>query len=213
MTGKECQRYSGLFFSKAKDAEAAHDEEAQGAFAVLGGITSMMLNADSREEPFGPMMVLSTGRSAALEDFTDNHLDALKEVVSEASDPEMRARVADVIWYRKRDHRAAEPAVKSYLESAANLRSSGDWLSELERAERAVALAAELGRPDELWSKVVGYVEGAVREYEGVWRSEQRPRNPNDDSRNAGMIPTVPSARYRVFTIRVIRVARNHRAN
>jgi hypothetical protein len=41
----------------------------------------MMLNADSREEPCSPMMVLSTGRSAILEDFTDNHLNALKEVV------------------------------------------------------------------------------------------------------------------------------------
>lgn len=37
-----------------------------------------------------------------------------------------------------------------------------------------MALAAELGRPDGLWSEVVGYVEGAVREYEGV-RSD-RPR-------------------------------------
>lgn len=173
---KECERYSGLFFSKAKDAEEANDKEAQEAFALLGGITSMMLNADSREEPFSPMMVLSTGRSAALEDFTDNHLDALKEVVAEATDPELRARIADVIWCRKRDHRMAKLAVRSYLESAANLRSSDDWLSELERVERAMALAAELGRPDELWSKVVGYAEGAVREYEGVRVDRPRAR-------------------------------------
>jgi hypothetical protein len=54
---KECQRYSGLFLSKAREAEEANDKEAQEAFALLGGITSMMLNADSREEPFSPMMV------------------------------------------------------------------------------------------------------------------------------------------------------------
>ncbi len=173
---KECQRYSGQFFSKAKDAEAANDKEAQEAFRVLGGITSMMLNADSREEPFSPMMVLSTGRSAALEDFTDNHLDALKEVVAEATDPELRARIADVIWCRKRDHRMAKLAVSSYLESAASLRSNDDWLSELERVERAMALTAELGRPDELWSEVVRYVEGAVREYEGVRFDRPRAR-------------------------------------
>jgi hypothetical protein len=173
---KECQRYSGLFFSKAREAEAAGDREAQEAFAVLGGITSMMLNADSREEPFSPMMVLSTGRSAALEDFTDNHLDALKEVVAEATDPELRARIADVIWCRKRDHRMAKLAVRSYLESAASLRSNDDWLSELKRVERAMALVAELGRPDELWPKVVGYAEGAVREYEGVRFDRPRAR-------------------------------------
>lgn len=173
---KECQRYSGLFFSKAKDAEGANDKEAQETFTVLGGITSMMLNADSREEPFSPMMILSTGRSAALEDFTDNHLDALKEVVDETTDPELRARITDVIWCRKRDHRMAKLAVRSYLESAASLRSNDNWLSELKRVERAMALAAELGRPDELWSQAVGYTEGAVREYEGVRFDRPRAR-------------------------------------
>ncbi len=173
---KECQRYSGLFLSKARAADKANDKEAQEAFAVLAGATSMMLNADSREEPFGPMMVLSTGRSTALEDFTDIHLNALKEVVTEATDSELRARIADILWCRKRDHRAAELAVKSYLKSSARLRSSDDWLSELERVERAMALAAELGRPDELWSKVVGYAEAAVREYLGVRFDRPRAR-------------------------------------
>ncbi len=171
---KECDHYSRLFISKAKEVEEDGDEEAREAFAVLGGVTSMMLNADSREEPFRPMMVFSTGRSAVLEDFTDNHLSALGEVVSGVSDPELRARIGDVLWCRKRDHKAALLAVESYLGSAANLGSVGDWLSEVERAERAMALASELGRPEGLWSEVVGYVEEAVREYEGV-RSD-RPR-------------------------------------
>lgn len=171
---KECQRYSGLFFSKAKEAEEANNKEAHEAFTVLGGMTSMMLNADSREEPFSPMMVLSTGRSAALEDFTDNHLDALKDVVAEATDPELRSRITDVIWCRKRDHQMAKLAVRSYLESAASLRSNDNWLSELKRVERAMALSAELGRPDELWLEIVRYVEEAVREYEGV--KVDRPR-------------------------------------
>lgn len=173
---KKCQRYSRLFFSRAKEAEEANDEEAQEAFKVLGGITSMMLNADSREEPFSPMMLLSTGRSAAREDFTTNHLDALKEVVAEATDPELRARIADVIWCCKRNHQMAKLAISSYLYSAVDLRSNDDWLSELERVERAMALAAELGRPDELWAEAVGYAEGAVREYEGVRFDRPRAR-------------------------------------
>lgn len=136
----------------------------------------MKLDSDSREEPFGPMTVLSTGRSAALEDFTDNHLNALKELMPEASDPELHARIGDVLWCRKRDYQAAELAAKSYLESAANLRSHDNWLSELKRVERAMALVAELGRPTDLWSKVVEYVEVAVKEYEGVRFDRPRAR-------------------------------------
>ena len=40
---KECQRYSGLFLSKAEEAKEAGDGEAREAFAVLGELTSMML--------------------------------------------------------------------------------------------------------------------------------------------------------------------------
>ena len=40
---KECQRYSGLFLSKAEEAKETGDGEAREAFAVLGDVTSMML--------------------------------------------------------------------------------------------------------------------------------------------------------------------------
>lgn len=173
---RKCQYYSTGFFSAAKEAGEAGDEEAQEAFAVLGGITSMALKAYSREEPFTPLLVFNTGRSAILEDFTDNHLDSLGEVVAEASDPELRARIADVIWCRKRDYRMARLAVSSYLESAENLRADDDWLTELERVERAIALMAELGRPEELFSKVAEYAEEAVREYEDVRFDRPRAR-------------------------------------
>jgi hypothetical protein len=173
---KECQHYCRLFSSEAEEAAEAGDQQAREAFALLGNITSMKLQADSCEEPFRPMMVLSTGRSAALEDFTYDHLNILAEVVGEVSDPELRARIGDVLWCRKRNYRAALLAAESYLGSAANLRSADNWISEAARAERAMALATELGRPDGLWTDVLAYVEEAVREYEGVRFDRPRAR-------------------------------------
>lgn len=173
---RKCQHYSTRFFSAAKAAGEAGDEEAQEAFAVLGSVTSMLLKADSREEPFTPLVVFNSGRSAILEDFTDNHLDTLGETVAEASDPELRARIADVIWCRKRDYRMAQLAVNSYLESAENLRADHDWLTELERVERAITLTAELGRPKELFSRVAEYAQAAVQEYEDMRFDRPRAR-------------------------------------
>lgn len=173
---KKCQSYSTLFFSAAKEAGESGDEQAQEAFAVLGGITSMALKADSREQPFTPLVVFNTGRSAVLEDFVGEHLDALGEVIVEASDAELCARVADVLWCRKRDYRMAQLAVNSYLESADRLRADGDWLTELARVERAIALTAELGSPEGLLSKVADYTEAAVRDYEGVRFDHPRAR-------------------------------------
>jgi hypothetical protein len=173
---KTCQSYSTRFFSAAKEAAEAGDEEAREAFAVLGSITSMALKADSREEPFTPLVVFNTGRSAILEDFSADDLEVLREVVGEVSDPELKARIADVVWCKKRDHLMAQLAVTSYLESAHNLRSANDWLTELSRIERAFALTAELGSPDELYSEVVEYTEAAVRVYENVRFDRPRAR-------------------------------------
>lgn len=175
-TQKTCQQYSRPFFSESNKAEQAGDEEAREAFAVLGGLTSMMLNPESQEEPFTPLMVFNTGRSTILEDFTDSHLNALREAVSDASDPELRARIADVLWCRKRDYKMAQLAVKSYIASAENLRSADDWLNELKRIERAIALTIELGRPDELISEVLRYTEAAVQDYENVRFDRPRAR-------------------------------------
>lgn len=167
-TKKTCQSNSTRFFSTAKEAAEAGDVEAREAFAVLGSITSIALKADSREEPFTPLVVFNTGRSAILEDFSTDDLDVLREIVAEVPDPELQARIADVVWCKKRDYRMAQQALTSYFESARNVRVAGDWLTELSRTERAFALTAELGRPDERYSEVVEYTEAAVQDYENV---------------------------------------------
>lgn len=164
---RTCQRYSTLFFAKARDAETGEDKKAQGVFAVLGGITSLHLKPEARQEPFGPMFVFSDGRSAILDDFTDNHLDALAEVAPHAADPEIRARIADVLWVRRRDHRMAKLAVGSYLKTASNLEDPEHWTQCEKRIERAVNLAALLGRRKEEFDKVISHVESVLDRYKG----------------------------------------------
>jgi len=59
-----------------------------------------------------------TGPEAAL---TQEAYAALQTVVPSINDPELRARVADLLWLTTHDYRAGELAVDAYLDSATRL--------------------------------------------------------------------------------------------
>src|SRR6266508_166677 len=95
---KECSAYEQAFYEKAREAQTAGNTEAEALFALLGIICSFHLKLDEPDEPFVPALVFQTGRSPSPEDLSDAHLDLLQQLAPEVADPELRARVADVIW-------------------------------------------------------------------------------------------------------------------
>lgn len=164
---KDCVSYSPLFFARARELEATGDQKGSELFTLLGAITSFMLKSDSKDEPFGPVFVSRNSRSAILDDLQGLHLDALKEIVAEIKDPEMRARVADVLWVTRRDFRMAELAVEAYLESAKNLENPENWPKCVDRIERATRIAVSLGPKNASSSLVFSHIEGVLDRYQG----------------------------------------------
>jgi len=143
---KECRRYAGLFFIEAEKAEQAADAKLQEIFSLLGRIASLHFKLDNDQDPFGPMFVLDGRRSFIVDDLTDEYTQVLTEVVSEVADPEMRARVADVLYIKTRNTSFAGLAIDAYLVSAATLLQPEHWVLTEERIERALQLAARIGR-------------------------------------------------------------------
>ena len=164
---KECERYFPPFFNKADEAKAAGEAKTEEIFALLGYVTSMMLKPNSPTEPFTPLSVLYNSRSAIIDDFSEDHLKFFGEIVLDISDPELRARIADILWVKKRDFRAAELAITSYLESATILEDPIQWHKCADRIERAVRLAASLGRNTEHLDKVISHIETVLDKYNG----------------------------------------------
>jgi len=144
---KECQRYKGIFFIEAEKAEQAADAKAQEVFILLGRIASLYFKLDNDQDPFGPMFVWQDGQpSFIVDDLTDEHTQVLAEVVPEVADPEMHARIADVLYIRTRNVSFAGQAIDAYLASAAALWHPEHWIFTAERVERALQLAARIGR-------------------------------------------------------------------
>lgn len=164
---KECERYFLPFFNKAVEAKAAGEAMTEEIFALLGCATSMRLKPNSLNEPFTSMSVLQNSRSAITDDFSEDHLKFFGKIVLDISDPELRARIADILWVKNRDFHAAELAITAYLESATILEDPVQWRACAKRIERAVRLAASLGRNTGHLDKVISHIETVLDKYNG----------------------------------------------
>jgi Domain of unknown function (DUF4209) len=157
---RRCDHYSGEYAKLADSLDASGRGEVAAACRFFGALASLRLKLDDPSSPFVPSFTLQHARSPALDDFADVQLEHLYKVLADISDAELRARAADVLWLRRRDHTCARNAVTAYVESAKVL--LGDSLacsSGIERFERALQLGAKLGSGQPLFEKAVRVVD------------------------------------------------------
>jgi hypothetical protein len=91
---KECLTYNMAFWKKSQEAEEAGNFRQQAVFEILAAVTGAVIKPDSTEEFFAEIF----------QNLTDEHLDFLAAIASDVSDPELQARVADILWVRRRDY-------------------------------------------------------------------------------------------------------------
>ena len=112
----------------------------------------MRLNLDNPREPFSPSGEPIPWRLITADDFSAAHLDTLLALIPEIMDSELRARIADILWYRRRGgYQIARLAVQSYLDSAQLLEDPRNWTQCFDRVERAIQLAVSLGKNNRLY--------------------------------------------------------------
>jgi len=139
---KECQYYFTPLSNALKETK---DETTQKVLTTLMQISSFHFKADNVHEPYGAMMIMGGTRSAIPEDLSDEQLCALEEKI-DTFDVDMKARIADVIWLRKRKFPMALVAIEAYIEASEYLLNNSDtWVHAFECIERAFRLAKSLG--------------------------------------------------------------------
>jgi len=155
-----CSDYAVEFARRADSREAEGRAELAAACRFLGAMASLRLNPDNPRQPFEPYPAMHCARSPVLDDFADAQLQLVAGVAGDIADPELRARIADVLWIRKRDHNCARTAIAAYLESAKRI--LGDPLigsEAVERLERGLQIAAMLGKQQVLFEQTMSTVD------------------------------------------------------
>ena len=137
---KKCQNYSEAFRAKAEEYQSHGDSLAQEIFTFLSKITCLSMALTGLNNTSFMEKMIS-------ERLSDYDLAILRELITTVNDPEMRARIADILWVCKRDTDRARPtqmarvAVQSYLQSAKTLEDVDEYTSCHDRIQRAAHLA------------------------------------------------------------------------
>lgn len=155
---RDCNNYRPVFYTKATEARTTGDERAANLFNLLGHLASMFIDADDLADPLKPMWQSGGQRGAIPSDF-DPALGYLTDILPHIDDPELKSRVADVLWLRKRDFKAAREGAVAYLASA-RLGDRDNWSHATERIERAADIAARVNQQDLLDEVTRQIVEG-----------------------------------------------------
>lgn len=167
---KECFAYIKGFCQRAQEAEEVGKIREQNIFKILAEVTIVDIRRTHRqlkEEDFAKI------------NLTDKHLNFLLEIAPEISDPELQARVANILWSKQRNYPMAKLAVNAYIKSAIKLEDftaiklgiPTKWIGCYDRIERAFQLAKKINYQVE---KVVEYIEKVLERYEGedpLWLS------------------------------------------
>ena len=160
----DCNHYRSAFYDKASEAHNLSDAKRANLFSLLGDISSMFIDADDLADPLKPMWQMGGQRSAIPSDF-DSALGYLADILLHIDDAELRARVADVLWLRKRDFKAAREGALAYL-TAARLHDHDNWPHATERIERAIDIATRVNQP-ELLDRVTRMIVEGLETFDG----------------------------------------------
>lgn len=93
-----CQALSSAAQKASEENRLSHGK----ALWLLADACSMLLSPKSHNEPFKPFMVMNGRRSVIPDDLSESDVAFYAEIAEKIDDAWLRARVADIVWLKKR---------------------------------------------------------------------------------------------------------------
>lgn len=139
-SNKICIEYFSAFY---KEAEKYGENSSEcRSCKLLGNLCSIDFTLDEGKEPF-----IVNKLSFLPQDLSDNHVEVLFKFLSKIQDPELKSRIADILWLKKGNHKfeCAQIAFVEYKKPIEKLKGT-DNIQAIIRMCRAVNLTYEMGR-------------------------------------------------------------------
>ena len=93
-------------------------------YRMIAALTEMYFKPESRNDPFGPMMVLADGRRSAVPSDFRGVVDAVAAIATKTQSPLLAARLSDICWILERKRaQSGFLAITAYTQVAESLRS------------------------------------------------------------------------------------------
>lgn len=149
--GPCCTYYHSAYAHAAEKEKQAGNASAESVYRFLSRLCSFYPRYGNRESPYGPFCVLEGRRGYVPADLSATDLDILQHLFAAVNDPALKARLGDILWVCRKDHKAAAVAAECFVASATRLISSQHWTEAMHEFTRALQLATILGREKPLW--------------------------------------------------------------
>jgi hypothetical protein len=145
--------------SAAHAAGEAGDPDGEQALGFVARLLFIHIEGLDHKAPAAAASVLPRN------DPDEAELESMRLLAERVTKPIARARIADLVWQRARDHRMAALAVKAYLEAGAPFEDPEKWTGCTRRYGRALQLAASLGKPQPLFIDTLARIEAALQKH------------------------------------------------
>lgn len=156
---KDCFNYYQGFRNKAQKFEH-NNNQFYTALELLAQITWPELKNPDDDSPFFYMDFINN--------ISNEHLEILKNWISDISDAELKARIGDIVFIRTQNYKIVVDIINSYLESANCLEDSENWPLSIKRIRRAFYLAkktnylAKKTNQKTLQNKIINQIENKI---------------------------------------------------
>jgi hypothetical protein len=135
-----CRHYARLFAERKGEAGEEGNAESEALYGALSSVTALHLSLEAEEAPL-----------PGVGELNEEKLRVLAEVFPSIADPELRARLGDILWLRRigdNPYQFALEAIDAYLESARELEGFNHSQPTKKRYARGAQLAVQLNHDD-----------------------------------------------------------------
>lgn len=114
-------------------------------FVLLKKISTLSESFEKGFPKFNPMIEFTDGRrSFSVEDMTDEDFDTLSELDLVHLPIQLGVRVADLLWFRRKDRKAAQFSIESYYNLYLSTFDYDNWVNCVEYIRRAITFSQKL---------------------------------------------------------------------
>ncbi len=111
---------------------------------LLAGACSMSFFPNTPHKAFKPSIVWGNQRSISIDDFEESDMLFFSNIITQIQDPKLQARIADIVWTRKKHNKYATAAIVAYCRIPLDSKS---WKAEEYKCwQRAMTMAKYLGK-------------------------------------------------------------------
>lgn len=157
-TSVNCRELSGIYRAASSGKRAPPAASVRRCFAFVADALGMHFKPEERYEPFGAMVALADGSRSAIPSDLASYIDVLASIAERASNPALKARMADLCWLLDRKRGALGwTAMAAYADVVKSVgrgdltygRAGNDGVLERDTCEhlrRALFIGLALGR-------------------------------------------------------------------